>query len=56
MKSLRQQGIPVIIETTQSAKGTIYRLKVGPELDKKKAEANKAKLDKQKVDNVLISE
>ncbi len=56
MKSLREQGIPVIIETTQSAKGTIYRLKVGPELDKKKAEANKAKLDKQKVDNVLISE
>jgi DedD protein len=56
MKSLREQGIPVTMETTQAAKGPIYKLKVGPELDKKKAEANKAKLDKQKVDNVLIAE
>jgi len=56
MKSLREQGIPVVMETTQAGKGPIYKLKVGPELDKKKAEANKAKLDKQKVDNVLISE
>jgi DedD protein len=56
MKSLREQGIPVVIETTQSAKGPIYRLKVGPELDKKKAAATKAKLDKQRVENVMISE
>jgi DedD protein len=56
MKSLREQHIPVVMETTQGDKGPIYKLKVGPELDKKKAEANKAKLDKQKVDNVLISE
>ena len=56
MKSLREQGIPVVIETTQSAKGPIYRLKVGPELDKKKAAATKAKLDKQRVENEMISE
>ncbi len=56
MKSLREQGIPVVIETSQSARGAIYRLKVGPELDKKKAAANKAKLDKQGVVNVMISE
>jgi DedD protein len=56
LKTLRGQGIPVTLETTQSAKGPIYRLKVGPELDKKKAAANKAKLDKQSVDNVMISE
>jgi DedD protein len=56
MKSLREQGIPVVMETSQSAKGPIYRLKVGPELDKKKAAANKAKLDKQGVVNVMISE
>ena len=55
-KTLRDQGIPVAIETIQSAKGPIYRLKVGPELDKKKAAANKAKLDKQGVGNVLIAE
>jgi DedD protein len=56
MKTLREQGIPVSIETVQGGKGTIYRLKIGPELDKKKAAANKAKLDKQGVGNVMISE
>jgi DedD protein len=55
-KTLREQGIPVTIETIQSAKGPMYRLKVGPELDKKKAAANKAKLDKQGVGNVMIAE
>ncbi len=56
MKTLREQGIPVSIETIPSAKGPLYRLKIGPELDKKKAAANKAKLDKQGVNNVLIAE
>ncbi len=56
MKTLRDQGLPVVIETIQSAKGPMYRLKIGPELDKKKAAANKAKLDKQGVGNVLIAE
>lgn len=56
MKTLRGQGIPVSIETIPSAKGPIYRLKIGPELDKKKAAANKAKLDKQGVNNVLFAE
>jgi len=55
-KTLREQGIPVTIETIQSAKGPMYRLKIGPELDKKKAAANKAKLDKQGVNNVMIAE
>jgi DedD protein len=56
MKSLREQGIPVTLETIPAAKGSMYRLKVGPELDKKKAAANKAKLDKQGVGNVMFSE
>lgn len=56
MKSLREQHIPVVMETIPSAKGTMYRLRVGPELDKKKAAANKAKLDKQGVKNVMFSE
>ena len=56
MKSLREQGIPVTLETIPAAKGSMYRLKIGPELDKKKAAANKAKLDKQGVGNVMFSE
>lgn len=56
MKTLREQGIPVSIETISSAKGPMYRLKIGPELDKKKVAANKAKLDKQGVSNVMIAE
>ena len=56
MKSLREQGFPVILETIPAAKGSMYRLKIGPELDKKKAVANKAKLDKQGVGNVMFSE
>lgn len=56
MKTLREQHIPVVMETIPSAKGTMYRLKIGPELDKKKAAANKAKLDKQGIGNVMFSE
>jgi DedD protein len=56
MKSLRDQGLPVVLETIPAAKGSMYRLKIGPELDKKKAAANKAKLDKQGVGNVMFSE
>jgi DedD protein len=56
MKSLREQHIPVVMETVPSAKGPMYRLKIGPELDKKKAAANKAKLDKQGVTNVMFAE
>jgi DedD protein len=56
MKSLREQHIPVVMETVPAAKGPLYRLKIGPELDKKKAAANKAKLDKQGVTNVMFAE
>lgn len=56
MKKLREQHIPVVMETVPSAKGTMYRLKVGPELDQKKAASNKAKLDKQGVTNIMFSE
>ena len=56
MKTLREQRIPVVMETIPSAKGTMYRLKIGPELDKKRAAANKAKLDKQGISNVMFSE
>ncbi|MGZ8135901.1 MAG: SPOR domain-containing protein [Methylococcaceae bacterium] len=52
METLKKQGLPVILET----KDSLYRLKVGPELDKKRAIAMKAKLDKQNIKNILIAE
>ncbi|MCF7986921.1 MAG: SPOR domain-containing protein [Methylovulum sp.] len=55
--SLRKQGMPVLLETIQVAgKGTFYRLKVGPELDKKRASQMKAKLDQQNIQSILVGE
>jgi len=55
--SLRKQGMPVLLETIQvGGKGTFYRLKVGPELDKKRAVSMKAKLDQQKIKTILVAE
>ena len=46
--TLRKQGFPVLMETIHNPeKGTLYRLKIGPELDQKRAAAMKEKLDKQ---------
>ncbi|MDD5579002.1 MAG: SPOR domain-containing protein [Methylobacter sp.] len=56
-ESIRKQGLPVLLETIQVAeKGALYRLKVGPELDKDRAIAMKAKLDKQNIKTILVSE
>lgn len=49
---LRKQGLPATIVT----KGNLYRVKVGPELDKKKAAEMKAKLDRQNITSYLHSE
>jgi DedD protein len=49
---LRKQGMPASIVT----KGDLYRVKIGPELDKKKATAMKAKLDSQNIKSLLHSE
>ncbi len=55
--NLRKQGLPVKVETVQIAgKGTMYRLKIGPELDKKRAAAMKATLDKQNIKAILVPE
>jgi len=56
LESLRKQGIPVQLETVKSDKGALYRLKVGPELSKKRAVDMKAKLEKQKINALLIAE
>jgi DedD protein len=49
---LRKQGLPASFVT----KGDLYRVKIGPELDKKKAADMKAKLDKQNIQSYLHSE
>lgn len=43
---LRRQGFSVIITKQPSDKGFLYRVRVGPELDKRRAEQQKIKLDK----------
>lgn len=54
---LRQQGFPVSLDTIPSEQGaTIYRLRIGPELDGKRAAAMKSKLDKQNIKAILLSE
>ena len=56
-ESLRRQGMPVLLDTIQVAdKGTFYRLRVGPELDKKRAVAMQQKLNQQNIDSILQSE
>ncbi len=55
--NLRKQGLPVLLEAIQvSGKGTFYRLRVGPELDKKRAVAMKEKLSRQNIKSLLIAE
>jgi len=53
METLRKQGLPVTVEATR---GGLYRLKVGPALEKKRALEMKAKLDSQKIQSILIAE
>jgi DedD protein len=52
VEKLRKQGMPASIVT----KGDLYRVKIGPELDKKKAKEMKAKLVKQNIEGILTSE
>ena len=54
--SLRTQGFPTSLDTIQTDKGISYRLRVGPELDEKKARAMKSRLDLQNIKAFLISE
>ncbi|MGZ5050940.1 MAG: SPOR domain-containing protein [Methylobacter sp.] len=54
--SLREQGLPASMDAVQTEHGTTYRLRVGPELDGKKAAAMKARLDRQNIKAILISE
>lgn len=55
---LRKQGFSAFNESiVTEAKGKLYRVRVGPELDKKRAEAMQAKLEKQNsIKSILVSE
>ncbi|MGZ5026343.1 MAG: SPOR domain-containing protein [Methylobacter sp.] len=55
-ESLHEQGLPASLDTVQTDKGTSYRLRVGPELDGKKAAAMKSRLDRLNIKAILISE
>lgn len=54
--TLRSLGMPVLLDTIKTGKGTMYRLRVGPELDKKRAAAMKGKLDQQNIHSILVTE
>lgn len=56
LEGLKAQGLPASLDAVQTSKGTTYRLRVGPELDGKKAAAMKSKLDKQNISAILVSE
>lgn len=54
---LRSQGFPAVVTVVQTAQGKAYRLRVGPELDKKRAENQLSQLDKQhNLKGFLVSE
>ena len=57
VEKLRKQGLPVTMDTTKGAGNTtLYRVKVGPTLDKKRALDMKAKMDSQKIQSLLVAE
>ena len=57
METLRKQNLPVTLDTIKSDNnGLIYRLKIGPTLEKKRAIEMKIKLDTLKIQSFLISE
>ncbi len=56
LEGLKSQGLPALLETTQTEKGTFYRLRVGPELDGKRAAEMKRKMDDQHITSILVSE
>jgi len=45
-KKVKNQGFPVNVKAITTDKGVMYKVRVGPELDKKRAEALKVKIDK----------
>ena len=55
METLRKQNLPVTLDTIKSDNdGLIYRLKIGPTLEKKRAIEMKTKLDTLKIQSFVI--
>lgn len=52
-ETLKKQGFAASIKEVASAKGTVYKVRVGPMLDKAKAQATKAKLAQINVNSFL---
>lgn len=53
---LKKLGMPVTLQTVQGGNGPLYRLRVGPELSKKRALDLKNTLQKQKIKTLLVGE
>ena len=57
LDKLHKQGLPATLETIKGTGNTpMYRIKVGPALEKKRAAEMKAKLDSQKIPSLMIAE
>ena len=56
LEGLQKEGLPALLEPVQTEKGVSYRLRVGPELDGKRAAAMKRKMDEQNIKSILVSE
>ena len=56
LEGLQKEGLPALLEPVQTEKGVSYRLRVGPELDGKRAAAMKRKMDEQNIKSILVAE
>lgn len=53
---LRKQGYPAFVEQVKTSKGEVYRVRVGPEVRRNKAEAlHKELQDKLKLDGLVVA-
>jgi DedD protein len=55
-EKLRKLGFPAALETLSTDKGTIYRLKIGPELSKQRALEIRNRLNQQNIKTIILAE
>lgn len=53
---LRKLGFPAALETLSTGKGSIYRLKIGPELSKQRALEIRNRLNQQNIKTIILAE
>jgi DedD protein len=53
---LRKLGFPAALETLSTGNGTIYRLKIGPELSKQRALEIRNRLNQQNIKTIILAE